>query len=67
MVRCTIQVVLGHFSLGMITLVFDFSENYTLKSQNEVQPIYYNSIQVSIFVHIAFIHVHDNTHEEKMF
>ncbi len=39
------------FPLGMIVLVVDFTEKYTLETQNEVQPMYYNSIQVSIFLH----------------
>ena len=50
--------------LGTIVLVVDFAENYTLKPQNEVQPMYYNSTQVSIFVHIAFIHAHDSIEED---
>ena len=49
------------FSLGTIMSVFDFAENYTLEPQNEVQPMYYNSIQVLIFVHIEFIHAHGST------
>ena len=39
------------FPLGTIVSVVDFAGNYTLKPQNAVQPMYYNSIQVSIFVH----------------
>ena len=27
--------------------------------------MYYNSKQVSIFVHIEFIHAHDNTEDDK--
>ena len=53
------------FPLGTIVSVVDLTENYTLKSQNEVQPMYYNSIQVSIFVHIAFIHAHDSTKDDR--
>ena len=45
--------------------VVDFVENYTLIPQNEVQPMYYNSIQLSIFVHIAFIHAHDRTYDDR--
>ena len=41
------------FPLGVIMSVVDFAKNYTLKPQNEVQPMYYYSIQASIFVHIA--------------
>ena len=52
------------FPLGTIVPIFDFSKNYTLKPQNEVQPMYYNSTQVSIFVHIGFIHAHDSTKED---
>ena len=52
------------FPLGTIVLVVDFTKNYTLKPQNEVQPMYYNSTKVSIFVHVAFIHVHDSTKED---
>ena len=53
------------FPLGTIMLVVDFAENYTRKPQNEVQPMYYNSIQVSIFVHITFIHAHDSTKDDR--
>ena len=53
------------FPLGTIVSVVDFTKTYTLKPQNEVQPIYYNSTQVSIFVHITFIHVHDSMEEDK--
>ena len=53
------------FPLGTIVSVVDFAENYTLKPQNEVQPMYYNSTLVSIFVHIAFIHAHDSREEDN--
>ena len=53
------------FPLGMIVSVIDFTKNYTLKPQNEVQPMYYISIQVSIFVHIAFIHAHHSVEDDR--
>ena len=55
------------FPLGTIVLFVDFAEKYTLKPQNEVQPMYYNSIHMSIFVHIAFIHAHDSTKDDKKY
>ena len=44
------------FPLDTIVSVVDFTENYTLQPRNEVQEKYYTSQQVSIFVHITFMH-----------
>ena len=44
------------FPLDVIVSVVEFIENYTLQPQNEVQAKYYTSQQVSIFVHIKFMH-----------
>lgn len=53
------------FPMGIIVSVVIFYENYTLRPQNKVQPMYYNSIQVSNFVHIAFIHAHHSTEDDR--
>ena len=53
------------FSLDTIILVVDFTKNYTLQPQNEVQEKYYTSQQVSIFVHITFMHAHTSTKDNK--
>ena len=53
------------FPFGNIVSVVDFVENYTLQPQREVQSQYYNSTQVSIFVHIAFIHAADSTKDQR--
>ncbi|XP_057867281.2 uncharacterized protein LOC131074642 [Cryptomeria japonica] len=53
------------FPLDTIVSVIDFAENYALKLQNEIQSMYYHSTQVTIFVHIAFMHAHDSTEEDK--
>ena len=34
-----------------------FMENYTLSHQKEIQSEYYHLDQVSIFVHILYIHI----------
>lgn len=52
------------FLVGSILLVVDFVENYTLAPQDEVQSQYYNSVQVSIFVHIVYRHASDSTKED---
>ncbi len=53
------------FPIGAILLVVDFAENYTLAPQEEVQPQYYNSVQVTIYVHIVYRHAPDSTEEDQ--
>ena len=53
------------FSLGTIVSIIDFAENYTLQPQNEVQSMYYHSTQVSIFVHLAFMHADGSIEEDR--
>ena len=43
MVEFVIQVCKDMFPLDTIVLVVDFTENYTLQPQNEVQEKYYTS------------------------
>ena len=49
------------FTYGTILSVVDFAENYTLAPQEEIQYQYYNSQQVSIFMHILYTHADDST------
>ena len=53
------------FPLDTIVSVVDFTENYTLQPQNEVQAKYYTSQQVSIFVHITFMHSPTSTKDDR--
>ena len=53
------------FPIGTILSVVDFAENYTLASQEEVQPQYYNLVQVTIYVHIVYRHAPDSTKEDQ--
>lgn len=53
------------FTYGTILSVVDFAENYTLAPQEKIQSQYYNSQQVSIFVHIVYRHVDDSTEDNK--
>ena len=53
------------FPLDTIVSVVDFAENYTLQPQNEVQAKYYTSQQVSIFVHITFMHSPTSTEDDR--
>ena len=43
----------------------DFAENSTLAPQEETQGQYYNSMQVSMFVHIVYRHAHDSTEDDR--
>ena len=52
------------FLLDTIFLVVDFTHNYTLQSQNEVQEKYYTSEQVFIFFHITFMHSPKSTKDD---
>ena len=38
----------------------DFAENYTFEAQKEILSEYYNSGQVSIFVHVLYRHAQQN-------
>ena len=51
--------------MDTILSVVDFVENYTLQPQNEVQAKYYTSQQVSIFVHITFMHSPTSTEDDR--
>ncbi|XP_057857649.2 uncharacterized protein LOC131066816 [Cryptomeria japonica] len=53
------------FPLGTIVSIVDFAENYALQPQNQMQSMYYHSTQVSIFIHIAFMHASDSTKEDR--
>ena len=53
------------FPIGTILSIFDFAKNYTLAPQEEIQPQYYNSVQVIIYVHIAYRHAPDSTEEDQ--
>ena len=53
------------FPLNTIVSVVKFVENYTLQPQNEVQEKYYTSQQVSIFVHITFMHSPTSTEDDR--
>ena len=44
------------FPPGTILSVIDFAENYTFVPQKEIQSEYYHSDQVSMLVHIIYIH-----------
>jgi hypothetical protein len=46
--------------------VVDFTENYTLQPQNEIQIQYYHSEQVSIMVHITYRHRPDSNEQNKV-
>jgi len=37
----------------------DFSENYAMKVQNEIQDMHWFSFQVTVLVHITFKHNRD--------
>ena len=53
------------FLIGTILLVVDFAENYTLAPQDEIQPQYYNSVQVTLYVHIVYRHAPDSIEEDQ--
>ena len=53
------------FPIGTILSVLDFAENYTLVQQDEVQPQYYNSMQVTIYVHIVYRHAPNSTEKDQ--
>ena len=53
------------FPLDTIVSVVDFVEKYTLQPQNEVQEKYYTSQQVSIFVHITFMHSRTSIEDDR--
>ena len=53
------------FPIGTILSFVDFAEKYTLALQDEVQPQYYNSVQVTIYVHIVYRHAPDSTEEDQ--
>ena len=38
----------------------DFMKNYTFEAQKEIHSEYYHSGQVSIFVHVLYIHAQKN-------
>jgi hypothetical protein len=46
--------------------VVDFVENYTLQMKNEIQIQYYHLEQVSIMVHIRYIHGTDSNEQNKV-
>lgn len=43
-----------------------FVEDYTLQPQNEIHSQYYYPKQVSIMVHITYMHGPDSTEENKV-
>jgi hypothetical protein len=53
------------FPLDTIVSVVDSVENYTLQPQNEVQEKYYTSQQVSICIHITFMHSPTSTEDDR--
>ena len=53
------------FLVGTILLVVDFAENYILQPQNEIQSQYYHLEQVSIMVHITYMH-RPNSNEQNI-
>ena len=53
------------FVIGTILSVVDFTENYTLAPQDEIQPHYYNSVQVTIYVYIVYKHAPDSIEEDQ--
>ena len=53
------------FPISTIILVVDFTENYTLQPQNETQSQYYNSIKISIFVHITYRHAPNSVKDNQ--
>ena len=52
------------FPIGTILLVVDFVDNYTLALQDEIQPQYYNSVQVTIYIHIVYRYALDSIEED---
>ncbi len=52
------------FPIGTVILFVDFVENYTLAPQEEVQPQYYNLVQVIIYVRIIYRHALDSIEED---
>lgn len=54
------------FPLETILSVVEFAENYTLQPQNEIQSQYYHSEQVSIMVHITYMHGPDSTKDNQV-
>ena len=45
------------FPEDVVISVVDFAENYTFKEQDEVQSMHWFSSQVTIFVHITYVHI----------
>ena len=55
------------FLIGTILSVVDFTKNYTLSPQEEIQSQYYNLVQVAIFVHIVYRHEDDSIEDNIFF
>ena len=45
------------FPEHVVVSVIDFAENYTFQEQNEIQSMHWHSNQITILVHITYIHI----------
>lgn len=52
------------FSYDTVNLIFDFSENFSIQNQNEIQAAYYLRPQVTIFTAVAYFYEYDEDEKE---
>ncbi|CAG9808831.1 unnamed protein product [Chironomus riparius] len=53
------------FNTNTVNLIFDFSENFSIQNQNEIQAAYYQRSQVTIFTAVAYFNSYDEEENEK--
>jgi hypothetical protein len=48
------------FPRGTIVSSIDFSENYTFKTQNEIQSLHWDNKQITLLIHVVYRHREDS-------
>jgi hypothetical protein len=55
------KLCLRSFPKGTIVSSIDFSENYTFKSQNEIQTQHWDNRQITLLIHVTYRHRDDSS------